>query len=67
MTTQLELWPQDWEIEPCGHTEPDPDERAHTDLHAAHIIPSEYGRAAGRGTYSRMRRIHTIKIKGELL
>ncbi|MGW7330443.1 hypothetical protein ACWGIU_17980 [Streptomyces sp. NPDC054840] len=25
MSTQLELWSPGWEVEPCGHSDPDPD------------------------------------------
>lgn len=67
MTGQLELWSPGWEVEPCGHTDPDPDEQAHLDLHAPRTIPGDHGRPASRGTYSRLRRIHTIEIKGEML
>ncbi|MCX4801748.1 hypothetical protein OG594_08800 [Streptomyces sp. NBC_01214] len=61
MTGQLELWSPGWEVEPCGHNDPDPDEQAHADLHAVRHIPGDHGRPAGRGTYSRLRRIQTIK------
>lgn len=33
MTGQLFL--PGWEVEPCGHSDPDPDEQAFTDLHGA--------------------------------
>ncbi|WP_030304176.1 hypothetical protein [Streptomyces katrae] len=65
MTGQLELWSPGWVAEPCGGS--DPDEQAHLDLHAPRTIPGDHGRPASRGTYSRLRRIHTIKIKGDLL
>lgn len=65
MTTQLALWRDDWAIEPCDHA--DPDEQAHTDLHADRIIPGDHGRPASRPTYSRFRRIDTITLTGDLL
>jgi hypothetical protein len=66
VTGQLELWSPGWDIEPCDTAAPDPDEQAFTDLHARHI-PGDHGRPASRGTYSRLRRIQTLTIKGDLL
>lgn len=66
MTVQPPLFLPGWEQEPCD-TAPAPDEQAHTDLHASRIIPGDHGRPAGRATYSRMRRIQTIKTQGEML
>lgn len=69
MSGKLELWAPGWEVEPCGHTDPDPDEQAHADLHARRLrpIPGDHGRPASRGTYTRLRRIHTITPTGDLL
>jgi len=70
VTGQLELWSPGWDIEPCDTGRPpDPDEQAHADLHARRPrpIPGDHGRAAGRGTYTRLRRIQTIKPQGDLL
>ncbi|MFJ3923047.1 hypothetical protein [Streptomyces sp. NPDC090022] len=67
MTEQLFL--PGWEVEPCDTAPaPDPDEQAHLDLHAPRrYIPGDHGRAAGRPTYWRKRRIHTLTIKGDVL
>ncbi|MGW6703575.1 hypothetical protein ACWGDE_01595 [Streptomyces sp. NPDC054956] len=67
MTGQLFL--PGWETEPCHGAPPDPDEQAHTDLHARRLqaIPGDHGRPGGRGTYNQPCRIHTVKIKGDLL
>lgn len=47
---------------------PDPDEQAHADLHGRpRYIPGDHGRAPGRPTYWRKRRIHTLTIGGDLL
>lgn len=53
MTGQLFL--PGWEVEPCGGSEPDPDEQAFTDIHGQQPKPRAY------------RRIHTIDPQGDLL
>lgn len=65
MTVQPPLFLPGWDIEPCDTA--DPDTRAHTDLHAPRPIPGDHGRPVGRGTYSRLRRIQTIKLEGSYL
>lgn len=68
MTGPLELWHDGWDLEPCDTAPPDPDEQAHTDLHGRPcFISGDHGRPAGRATCARLRRIHTIKIRGDLL
>ncbi|MFF1341099.1 hypothetical protein ACFVYT_24800 [Streptomyces sp. NPDC058290] len=66
MTVQPPLFLSGWDVEPCDTAPPDPDEQAFTDLHARHI-PGDHGRPASRGTYLRLRRIHTLTIKGDIL
>lgn len=64
MTGQLFL--PGWDIEPRDTAHPD--EQAFADLHARpRYILGDHGRAAGRGTYSQLRRIQTIKPQGDLL
>jgi hypothetical protein len=68
VTGQLELWGSGWDIEPCDTAAPDPDEQAHTDLHARpRYIPGDHGRAAGRPTYIDKVAIHTISPAKEYL
>lgn len=42
MIGQLELWSPGWEVEPCGHSDPDPDGQAFTDLHGRQPQPRAY-------------------------
>ncbi|MER7507038.1 hypothetical protein ABTX82_01615 [Streptomyces lavendulae] len=68
MTVQPPLFLPGWDIEPCDTAPPDADEQAHADLHARpRYIPGDHGRAAGRPTYWRIRRITTIEPTEEYL
>ena len=68
MTGQLELWSGDWATEPCGDSDDWTDDQLAEWLHSRpRPIPGDHGRAAGRATYGRLRRIHTIKITGSYL
>lgn len=69
MTGQLELWGPGWDVEPCDTSPtPDPDEQAHTDLHARRPIAPDHGRPAGRPTTRRLfGPVTDVTIRGDLL